>query len=80
MLPKIDFRCPANLHAAILAAAAKDGVSPGEWTRALCAEKLGITIDVKRGMGSADEHTRKRVEKARLKGFKKSIKAKARKG
>ena len=75
MLPKIDFRCPLELFEAIQCEAARTGLSPGQVARRACEKMLGVKVEVKRGMGGADERTRKRVEKARLKGIKERARA-----
>lgn len=74
MMPKIDFRCPEELYAEIARLATLAGMSPGEWCRTVCAEKAGVKIEVKMGLGGADERTRRRVEKLRLKGIKERAK------
>ena len=70
MMKKIDFRCPPELLTEIERRATEEGISPGQWCRRACEEKLGMSIEVKKGLGGANERTRKRVERLRLKGGK----------
>jgi hypothetical protein len=70
MMEKIGFRCPPELLDAIRRQAKATGMTPGEWVRSLCEKATGVKVEVKMGLGGADERTRARVEKARLKGIK----------
>jgi hypothetical protein len=74
MLPKIDFRCPQKLMDAIKREAERTGLSPGQVARRACEKMLGVEVEVKKGIGAADEKTRKRVEKARMQGIKRRAK------
>ena len=65
----INFRCPPELLEAAKRLAAAAGQSVGEWTRSLVEKETGIKVEVKLGMAGVDEDTRKRVERARLKGI-----------
>lgn len=75
MMPKVEFRCPRELHAELTRLAALEGLSVGEWARKTCADKAGIKVEVKLGLGGADKRTRQKVEKARLQGIKRRAKA-----
>lgn len=74
MMPRINFRLPPNLLAEAERRAAAEGVSVGEWTRKLIEKETGIHVEVKKGLGGADERTRNRVHRARDKAFKKRAK------
>ena len=71
----VIFRCPPQLLEALQRKAKAAAMSVGEYTRKLAEQDTGISVEVKKGMGGADERTRKRVERARIKGIKERAKA-----
>ena len=74
MMPILAFRIPPELLAEAKRLAAAEGMEVGEWARKLIEKATGMKVEVKIGIAGADEKTRNRVEKARLKGIKQRAK------
>lgn len=74
MMSRINFRIPDELLAAAERMAKEAKMSLGEWTRSLIEKATGVKVEVKLGMAGADETTKQRVEKARIRGIKKRAK------
>ena len=70
MMARIHFRIPAELLAEAERRAVASGMSVGQWTRKLIEKETGIEVPVELGIAGADEHTRKRVQRAGVKAIK----------